>query len=46
MIPKYRICEEKIPRTQNMRRKDTQNTEYAKKRYPEHRIAMILLFRE
>jgi hypothetical protein len=27
MIPKYRICEEKIPRTQNMRRKDTQNTE-------------------
>ena len=27
MIPKYRICEEKIPRTQNMRRKDTQNIE-------------------
>ena len=27
-------------------RKNTQNTEYAKKIYPEHRIAMILLLRE
>ena len=42
------LCSEPANETQNidLRGKNTETTEYAKKIYPEHRIAMIVLSRE
>jgi len=51
MILEYRICEEIYPEhirvdVMLLTCKIYPNTEYVKKRYPEHRIGMILLFRK